>query len=241
MTFRFSAYDLDSATGELHKSGVRIKLGGQPIDVLTLLVQRQGALVTRAELKELLWTQELFTDFDHGVNTAIQRIRRALGDSAQSPHFIETIPRKGYRFCAPVTAMSQQTGSSRGRVVPPWAATALAWAMAAVLAMSWSFGSQTDPPRRLKLALAPGEEVHDAAISPDGLRVAYVTLEDGGLWIRDLAEEQSRGIPGSEGARRPTWSRDSRSVVFGAGDSLWRIAVDGSEPPQEICKIGVSY
>ena len=102
MTYRFGAYELDTQTGELRKSGVRLRLGGQPIEVLTLLVQRAGELVTREELKEALWKEDTFTDFDHGVNTAVQRIRRTLDDSATEPKFIETLPRRGYRFLAAV-------------------------------------------------------------------------------------------------------------------------------------------
>ena len=236
MVFRFGPYDLESETGELRKSGVRIRLGGQPLEVLTLLVERNGEVVTREELKEALWKQESFTDFDHGVNTTIQRIRRALGESAQSPRFIETMPRKGYRFMAAVETPRE---THRGRQwVPPTAALVLA----AILAVIVGFKVGTEPPARLKFALAPGEDVHDPEISPDGLRIAYVTYKDGGaLWVLDTDKTEPSRIRNSEGALRPFWSPDSRSVGFGARGSLWRVDVEGAGPPREISKLFATY
>ena len=104
MLYSFGAFEYDARTGELSKSGVRLRLGGQPRQVLALLIERPGDLVTRQAIKDALWNDGTFTDFDHGVDTAIERIRRALGDSARAPRFIETLPRQGYRFVAPVRA-----------------------------------------------------------------------------------------------------------------------------------------
>ena len=99
---RFGVFELDPVAGQLRKSGVPVPLSGQPLDVLTLLVRRPGEVVTREELKEALWPDETFVDFDNGVNSAIRRIRRALDDSPSSPRFLETLPKRGYRFIAPV-------------------------------------------------------------------------------------------------------------------------------------------
>jgi TolB-like protein/DNA-binding winged helix-turn-helix (wHTH) protein/Tfp pilus assembly protein PilF len=101
---RFGTFEADLTAGELRKGGVRIKLYGQPFEVLSLLLARPGEVVTREELRQRLWVTETFVDFDHGVNTAINRLREALGDSAENPRFIETVPRRGYRFIAPVEA-----------------------------------------------------------------------------------------------------------------------------------------
>jgi len=109
MIYAFGAFELNPRTGELRKSGLGIKLGGQPRQVLTLLVERHGALVTRQEIKEALWNDATFTDFEHGVDTAIERIRRTLDDSARTPRFIETLPRQGYRFVAPVHTKSNSS------------------------------------------------------------------------------------------------------------------------------------
>ena len=99
---RFGAFEVDLKAGELRKGGVRIKLQGQPFEILLMLLERPGELVERERLRERLWPTDTFVDFDHGVNSAINRLREALGDSAENPRFVETIPRRGYRFVAPV-------------------------------------------------------------------------------------------------------------------------------------------
>jgi TolB-like protein/DNA-binding winged helix-turn-helix (wHTH) protein/Flp pilus assembly protein TadD len=95
---RFGIFDLDVQARTLHKSGVRIKLQGQPFDILVSLISKPGEVVTRDELQRNLWPADTFVDFEHSVNTAVKRLRDALGDSAESPRFIETVPRYGYRF-----------------------------------------------------------------------------------------------------------------------------------------------
>jgi eukaryotic-like serine/threonine-protein kinase len=100
---RFSVFEVDVRAGELRKQGKRIKLQDQPFHVLTVLLQRPGELVTREELRNQNWPPDTFVDFDNSLNTAINKLREALGDSADSPRFIETLPRRGYRFIAPVT------------------------------------------------------------------------------------------------------------------------------------------
>jgi TolB-like protein/DNA-binding winged helix-turn-helix (wHTH) protein len=99
---RFGTFEADMSARQLRKSGVRIKLQGQPFEILAMLLERPGELVTREDVQQRLWPTDTFVDFDHGVNTAINRLREALGDSAENPRFIETVPRRGYRFIAPV-------------------------------------------------------------------------------------------------------------------------------------------
>src|SRR6476620_2803767 len=99
---RFGVFELDRRSGELRKAGVRVNLQEQGLQVLTLLLERPGDLVTRDELRQRLWPNGKFGDFDHGLNAVINRLRETLGDSAESPRFIETLPRRGYRFVAPV-------------------------------------------------------------------------------------------------------------------------------------------
>jgi len=98
---RFQGFELNLLTGELRKGGTRIRLQDQPFKVLVALVQRPGQLVTREELRELIWPKESFGDFDHAINLAVTKLRGSLGDSADVPHLIETLPRRGYRFIAP--------------------------------------------------------------------------------------------------------------------------------------------
>src|SRR3974390_2327712 len=99
---RFGVFELDLSAGELRKSGVKQRLQGQPFQVLALLLERAGDVVTREELQQKLWPSDTFVDFDHSLNTAINKVREALGDSASSPRFVETLARRGYRFIAPV-------------------------------------------------------------------------------------------------------------------------------------------
>ena len=101
---RFGVFELDLSAGELRKSGVKLRLQEQPLQVLALLLERAGDVVTREELQQKLWPSDTFVDFDHSLNTAINKVREALGDSASSPRYVETLARRGYRFIAPVQA-----------------------------------------------------------------------------------------------------------------------------------------
>lgn len=103
---RFGVFELDLSAGELRKNGVKLRLQGQPFQVLTLLLERSGEVVTREELQQKLWPSDTFVDFDHSLNTAINKVREALGDSASSPRYVETLARRGYRFIAPVQSDS---------------------------------------------------------------------------------------------------------------------------------------
>src|SRR5438105_254406 len=100
---RFAAFEINLHSGELRKSGMRLRLSGQPFQVLAVLVERPGELVTREELRSKLWLADTFVDFDHGLNNAVARIREVLDDSSDAPRYVETIPRRGYRFIAPLT------------------------------------------------------------------------------------------------------------------------------------------
>jgi len=99
---RFGTFEVDLRTGELHKKGLKIKLQEQPFQILAMLLEHAGDIVTRGELRHRLWPEDTFVDFDQGLNKAINKIREALGDSAESPRFIETLPKRGYRFIAQV-------------------------------------------------------------------------------------------------------------------------------------------
>jgi cholera toxin transcriptional activator len=101
---RFGLFELDLSAGELRKSGVKLRLQGQPFQVLAVLLERAGDVVTREELQQKLWPSDTFVDFDHSLNTAINKVREALGDSASNPRYVETLARRGYRFIAPVQA-----------------------------------------------------------------------------------------------------------------------------------------
>src|SRR5882762_7153109 len=99
---RFGIFEVDLNALELRKHGLRLKLPEQPFQILVMLLERPGEIVTRDELRNRLWQTDTFVDFDHGLNNAVMRLREVLGDSSDNPRFVETIPRRGYRFIAPV-------------------------------------------------------------------------------------------------------------------------------------------
>ncbi len=99
---RFGLFELDLKAAQLTKNGIKIRLPQQPLQLLSVLLESPGEIVTREQLRQRLWPSDVFIDFDHGLNKSIQKLRDALGDSADSPRYIETIPRVGYRFIAPV-------------------------------------------------------------------------------------------------------------------------------------------
>ncbi len=151
---RFATFEVDPRTGELRKKGLKIRLEGQPIQILLLLLERPGELVTREEVKQELWPGDTFVDFEVSINAAVKRLRQALGDSAESPKFIETLPRRGYRFIYPLPTTSTAT-------MEPWfvqrrlarlLATAAA-GLALLLASTWL--TRNRKPEITSLAVLP--------------------------------------------------------------------------------------
>ena len=115
--YRFGSFEADAGTGELRKHGMLIRLNGQPFQLLLLLLERNGQLLTREEIARVLWPDGTVVDFDHGVNSAINRIREALGDSAADARFVQTLARRGYRFVASVELIDAVDPSARIRTV----------------------------------------------------------------------------------------------------------------------------
>jgi TolB-like protein/DNA-binding winged helix-turn-helix (wHTH) protein/Tfp pilus assembly protein PilF len=107
---RFGSFEMDLRAGELRKHGLRVRLQVQPLQILGMLLERPGEVVTREELRQALWPGDTFVDFDHGLNNAVNRLRETLSDSAESPRFVETLPRRGYRFIAPVEKIGANFG-----------------------------------------------------------------------------------------------------------------------------------
>ena len=183
---RFGVFEVDLRAGELRKHGVRLRLQEQPFQVLAMLLERPGETVTREELRNRLWTAETFVDFDHGVNKAVNRIRDALGDSATSPRFVETVARRGYRFIADVAVAEEApiAGSEiatrdlvpledqsvapgpappwPGHVSPwyPWTITGVALALASIVVVAWALQSRAARPAPIRsLAVLPLENL----------------------------------------------------------------------------------
>src|SRR5690348_12591091 len=144
---QFGAFEVDLRTGSLRKSGARIKLQEQPFQVLTMLLEKPGDMVTREELRQKLWPADTFVDFDNGLNTAIKKLRDTLGDSADSPRFIETLPKRGYRFVYPVNGAN---ASADVQALPMawwrqgWAASLLALIAVLAVAVAANVGGLRD-------------------------------------------------------------------------------------------------
>jgi TolB-like protein/DNA-binding winged helix-turn-helix (wHTH) protein/tetratricopeptide (TPR) repeat protein len=108
--YRFGAFELDARAGELRRKGLKVRLRGRPIEILRALLERRGELVSREELRARLWTADTFVDFDHGLNSAVNKLREALDDTAENPRFIETLPRRGYRWIGPAEPLEPASG-----------------------------------------------------------------------------------------------------------------------------------
>jgi TolB-like protein/DNA-binding winged helix-turn-helix (wHTH) protein/Tfp pilus assembly protein PilF len=143
---RFGVFELDLREGVLRKRGSRIRLQHQPLRILRLLIERAGNVVTREELRAALWPADTFVDFEHNLNSAVKRLRAALGDSAATPRFIETLPRAGYRWVAPIELVADAAAAEPSPIETPRGMRRLAWSAAAGLcliaaaAIVWSVG-----------------------------------------------------------------------------------------------------
>lgn len=117
--YRFGVFEADTSTGELRRQGLRVRIHAQPFQVLVLLLERQGEVVTREEISRELWPEGTFVDYEHGVNSAVNRVREALGDKAGSPRFVETLARRGYRFVAPVERVDSEADTAPATPTQP--------------------------------------------------------------------------------------------------------------------------
>src|ERR1700738_4768099 len=140
----FGSFKADLRAGELRRNGSKVRLQEQPFQVLTVLLEKPGEIVTREELRNRLWPADTFVDFDHGLNAAVKRLRDALGDSAENPRFVETLARRGYRFVAPVREKPNGTNPIANAPIAPTARTRHHWplvvAAVAVLVMGTGAG-----------------------------------------------------------------------------------------------------
>jgi Tol biopolymer transport system component/DNA-binding winged helix-turn-helix (wHTH) protein len=236
--FRFGAYEADLRSGELRKSGARIKLQQQPFQVLVALLSRPGDVVTREELRQQLWPADTFVDFDHGLNAAIKRLRDALGESAETPLFIETVPRRGYRFLAPISCNNTQFPATNlpepsltAPRHPKYLSALLLFLGALVVAglflerhawrrvFSSSAASPSQPMHVVPLATDPGAQF-DLSFSPDGKQVAFLNWDGSANPAADVyvkligANQPLRLTHGNGGACCTAWSPDALHVAY---------------------------
>jgi len=228
---RFGTFEVDLQTGELRKGGVKLKLTGQPFQVLTILLERPGEVVTREELQKRLWP-DTFVDVDHNLNTAINKIREVLGDSAESPRFVETLPRRGYRFVAPVerTQTAEVPGGSgvRQEARMPWVRrTSILFVVLVLLAAVGFFiyrGLQSPASlaqRTLtRLTFDDGLQI-GATWSPDGRFIAYSSNRGGKfeIWVQQVSGGDAVQITKGPGQHwQPDWSPDGKYIAYRSED-----------------------
>jgi Tol biopolymer transport system component/DNA-binding winged helix-turn-helix (wHTH) protein len=238
---RFGAFEVDLRAGEMRKDGAKLKLTGQPFQVLTILLEQPGEVVTREELQKRLWP-DTFVDVDHNLNSAINKIREVLGDSAESPRFVETLPRRGYRFIAPVDGVSsvaernpaiiEATGTSepanhRAPAKYPRRSKILKYSIAAVLAVLAGIvflTFQKTPPRSqralTRLTFDDGLQF-GATWSPDGRFIAYSSDRGGKLdvWVQQVSGGDSVQITKGPGHHwQPEWSPDGKYIAYRSED-----------------------
>jgi len=225
---RFGDFEADLRTGELHKNGVRVPLQGQPFQVCAILLSHSGELVTREELREKVWPDDTFVDFDQALNTAIGKIRTALGDDADAPRFVETLPRRGYRFIGSLDKLSSQVPESdvpKGRL-STHSAKALWISAGSVLLILfsgigiWRFArnhAEASLPsiEMVPLVGLPGIEF-EPAFSPDGNHVAFSIREPAksGIYTTVVGGEKSLRLTSSSGDCCSRWSPDGRQIAF---------------------------
>ena len=225
---RFGLFEADLKTGELRRGGAKVPLQGQPFQVCAILLSRSGELVTREELRKQVWPEDTFVDFDHALNTAITKIRLALGDEADNPRFVETLPRRGYRFIAPVVKprspepipTAPKTRSHTVTSKAKWIfAAATLFALLSGIGI-WRFARNraeaTLPPQEVvPIAALPGFE-SDPAFSPDGNQVTFAFGAEGkcGIYTVMVDGDKPLRLTSDPGDAFPTWSPDGQRVAF---------------------------
>jgi len=249
----FGTFEVDLQAGELRRNGRKVRLQEQPFQVLAVLLEHAGEIVTREELQNRLWPADTFVDFDHGLNAAVKRLRDALGDSAENPRFVETIARRGYRFLAPIHlgagGEAQKTPSIRHsglywRVGPMVAALLIAGVI-----VGWHAGHRSVAAVRVAERRLTGNPENDpvlsAAISPDGKYLAFADRT--GFFLRVVATGETHPVPVPDQRSTHTFEKDpglftvswfpdgshvlaTRVASLEEKPSLWRVSVFGGSP-----------
>ena len=242
---RFGVFELDARTGELRKNGIKLKLGGQPFQVLRILVESDGDVVTREELQKRIWP-DTFVDFEHNLNTAINRIREVLGDSAENPRFIQTVPRRGYRFVAATHALAlrEEVRQTQSKAV---AHSSVRWTVLSYIMGGMAVGvvalalvlhhRNVSPVQRAltRISFGSGLEL-EPTWSPDGRLMAYASDRGGKLdiWVQQVSGGEPVQVTHGAGNNwQPTWSPDGKNIAYRseAGAGLFVIPALGSQGP----------
>jgi Tol biopolymer transport system component/DNA-binding winged helix-turn-helix (wHTH) protein len=232
-TIRFADFEVDIESGELRRGDTRIILQEQPRRILALMLSRPGQLITREELRQQIWGDQTFVDFEHGLNAAIKRLRDNLGDSAEEPRFIETMPRRGYRFIAAIERPPEPEPPPAPEPPPPspWPLrlAAVAIILLAILGAAylpdlerlWGVGASRDmawgePGTMATVAASPDAE-HDSRISPDGQWLSFIARRgvEGRIWIRSIRDAVPRPVSTAGGLiTSHAWSTSGDQIAY---------------------------
>jgi len=241
----FGPFEWDSDACELRRKGIKVRLPRQPAEILRQLLAAPGEIVSRDDLRRRLWGEDTFVDFEQGLNTAVARLRQALGDAAEAPRYVETVPARGYRFVGTI----REEGAEHRARTRPYAAidrrTWLAGGLGAVGGVVGAYlfgvgGGRSDSnPGRFVLSTPPAPPLQlnpmfeSVAIAPDGDRIAYACRRDGraSLYQRPIRETEGRFLPGSE-VHNPFFSPDGREIGYYRfpDQALLRVSSLGGEP-----------
>jgi Tol biopolymer transport system component/DNA-binding winged helix-turn-helix (wHTH) protein len=242
---QFGIFEVDLKAGELRRNGTRVRLQEQPFQILTILLEHSGEVVTREELRGRLWPADTYVDFDHSLNAAVRRLRDALGDSAENPRFVETVARRGYRLLAPVngttTAAPQPQLVARSFGRRWWWVAAGSVAVLAGVIVGWHAGHHSSSAaraineRRLT-ANASENPVSDGVISPDGKYLAFADAAHFFLRQIETGETHAIALPSGFNAKPRSWFPDGTHLLatWEAGPreptSIWEISLIGGSP-----------
>jgi Tol biopolymer transport system component/DNA-binding winged helix-turn-helix (wHTH) protein len=242
---QFGIFEVDLKAGELRRNGTRVRLQEQPFQILTILLEHSGEVVTREELRGRLWPADTYVDFDHSLNAAVRRLRDALGDSAENPRFVETVARRGYRLLAPVngttTAAPQPQLVARSFGRRWWWVAAGSVAVLAGVIVGWHAGHHSSSAaraineRRLT-ANASENPVTDGVISPDGKYLAFADAVHFFLRQIDTGETHVISLPTGFNAKPRSWFPDGTHLLatgFASPrepSSIWEISLIGGSP-----------
>jgi DNA-binding winged helix-turn-helix (wHTH) protein/Tol biopolymer transport system component len=246
---RVGEIEIDLRCGELRRNGDKIKLQERPFQVLTALIERPGEVVTRQEMQQKLWPTETFGDFEHSINTAVKKLREALGDDAENPRFIETLPRRGYRLIAPVEIVEKSVSGPKAAIspVPPqhgnpqgatlqkrWPVATIGGALAALLAtaavalffpLAWRRTSA--PSRNAWVQITNfADSATSPALSPDGHMVAFIRGPDtfitaGQIYVKMLPDGQPVQLTHDDLPKMaPVFSPDGSRIAYTTTDHI---------------------
>ena len=247
--YRFGVFELEAHTGELRRNGIKLKLQDQPYQVLLKLLEHAGQTVTREQLRSALWPADTFVDFETGLNTTIRRLRETLGDSAENPAFIETVPKRGYRFIAPVTAPNSGSESVAEKVGPERVPLSIILKLGAVLILAvlsvgfalrhWSTTSSL-PARVLDFTqLTSDGRAKQGRLLSDGSRIYFSEMLPVGRIVAQVSAKggETTTIPTTVSNPRPAdISPDGTELLILSGDiskeetyagALWILPVAG--------------